>query len=101
MSYMYRSKPETLRFQSIPPFIFPLQSPLSVFNGVTKHMILPNTYEITFFCEMGLFTLHSCCVSWLFNFLKLKLDSQSHLTFPESSGYHYTTVLLKAYSDHV
>ena len=26
MSYMYRSKPENLRFQPIPPFIFPLQS---------------------------------------------------------------------------
>ena len=26
MSYRYRSKPENLRFHSIPPFIFPLQS---------------------------------------------------------------------------
>ena len=26
MSYMYRSKPEILRFQPIPPFIFHLQS---------------------------------------------------------------------------
>ena len=26
MSYMDRSKPEILRFQPIPPFIFPLQS---------------------------------------------------------------------------
>ena len=37
---------------------------------------------------MGLFTLHNCCVSWLLNFLKLKLDSQSHYTIPEFSGYH-------------
>ena len=43
-----------------------------------------------FFCEMGLFTLHNCCVSWLLNFLKLKLDSQSRLTIPEFSGYHCT-----------
>ena len=26
MTYRYRLKPETLRFQPIPPFIFPLQS---------------------------------------------------------------------------
>ena len=37
---------------------------------------------------MGLFTLHNCCVSWLLNFLKLKLDSQCCLTIPEFSGYH-------------
>ena len=37
---------------------------------------------------MGLFTLHNCCVSWLLNLLKLKLDSQSRLTIPEFSGYH-------------
>ena len=34
---------------------------------------------------MGLFTLHNCCVSWLLNFLKLKLDSR-RLTIPEFSG---------------
>ena len=37
---------------------------------------------------MGLFTLHNCCVSCLFNFLKLKLDSQCRLAVPEFSGYH-------------
>ena len=41
-------------------------------------------------CEMGLFTMHNCCVSWLLNFLKLKLVSQSRLTIPEFSGYHCT-----------
>ena len=45
-------------------------------------------YKNYFFCEMGLFTLHNFCVSWLLNFLKLKLDSQSRLTIPEFSGYH-------------
>ena len=37
---------------------------------------------------MGLITLQNCCVLWLLNFLKLKLDSQSRLTVPEFSGYH-------------
>ena len=37
---------------------------------------------------MGLFTMHNCYVSWLLNFLKLKLDSQSRSTIPEFSGYH-------------
>ena len=31
MSCMYRSKPEILRFQPIPPFIFPAQSLLKLF----------------------------------------------------------------------
>ena len=30
MSYMYRSTPEILRFQPIPPFIFPLHGPCKV-----------------------------------------------------------------------
>jgi len=38
-------------------------------------------------CEMGLFTLHNCCVSWLLNFLKLKLDFQSRPTIPEFYGF--------------
>ena len=62
-----------------------LQHYLSVFDGVTKQKVLPDIY---FFCEMGLFTLHNCCVSWLLNSIKLKLDSQSRLTIPEFSGYH-------------
>ena len=37
---------------------------------------------------MGLFTLHNCCILWLLNYLKLKLDSQSRLTISEFSGYH-------------
>jgi len=37
---------------------------------------------------MGLFSLHNCCVSSSLNYLKLKLDSKSHLTIPEFSGYH-------------
>ena len=61
---------------------------LSVFDGVTKQIVLPDSYKVSFFCEMGLFTLHNCCVSWLLNFLKLKLDSRSRLTIPEFSGYH-------------
>ena len=31
-TYMYRSKPEILRFQPIPPFIFPLQFLLNKLN---------------------------------------------------------------------
>ena len=60
----------------------------SVVSGVTKQIVLPETYKISFFCEMGLFTLHNYCVSWLFKFLKLKLHSQSCFTIPEFSGYH-------------
>ena len=63
-----------------------LQEYLSVFDGVSKQMVLPDTYKNYFFCEMGLFTLLNCCVSWLLNALKLKLDSQSRLTIPEFSG---------------
>ena len=51
-------------------------------NSFTRHL------KNYFFCEMGLFTLHNCCVSWLLNFYKLKLDSQNRLTIPEFPGYH-------------
>ena len=51
-------------------------------NSFTRHL------KYYFLCEMGLFPLHNCWVSWLLKFLKLKLDSQSRLTIPEFSGYH-------------
>ena len=51
-------------------------------NSFTRHF-LNHLY-----CEMGLFTLHNCCVSSSMNFLKLKLDSKSRLTIPEFSGYY-------------
>ena len=54
---------------------------LSVFDRITKQIILPDTSKITFFCEMGLFTLHKCCVSWLMNFLKLNLILKIFLLF--------------------
>ena len=50
-------------------------------NSFTRHLK-------NFLCAIGLFTLHNCCVSWLLNFLKLKLDSQCRLPIPEFSGYH-------------
>ena len=50
-----------------------------------------NSFTRHFYCEMGLFTLHNCCVSRFLNFLKLKLDSQSRLTIPEFSSYHCTS----------
>ena len=56
-----------------------LQQYLSVFDGFT-HLLNH------LFCEMGLFTLQNCCVSWSLSFLKLKPDSQSRLTIPEFSG---------------
>ena len=52
-----------------------------------------------FFCEIGLFTLHNCCVSWLLNILKLKLDFQSRLTIPEISGYHCSFQVLTVQSN--
>ena len=58
----------------------------------------PDTYKITLLCEMGLFTLYNCCVSWLSNFLKLKLDSQSRLTIPEFFGNHCIWTTAKEYS---
>ena len=39
-----------------------LQQYLSVFDGVTKQIVLPDSYKVSFFCEMGLFTLHNCTV---------------------------------------
>ena len=51
-------------------------------NSFTRHF-LNHLY-----CEMGLFTLHNCCVLLSLNFLKLKLNSQSRLTNSEFSGYH-------------
>ena len=57
----------------------------SVFDGVSKQMVL---LENHFFCKMGLFTLHNCCVSSSLILLKLKLDSKSRLTIPEFSNYH-------------
>ena len=45
MSYMYCSKPEILRFQPIPPFIFPLQSLLTD----------PNVKDIVVFLALEVF----------------------------------------------
>ena len=45
------------------------------------------------YCELGLFTLHNCCVASALNYLKLKLDSKSRLIIPEYSGYHCTLYL--------
>ena len=35
---------------------------LSVFDGIRKQIVLQDTYKITFFCELDLFTLHNCSV---------------------------------------
>ena len=43
-------------------------------NSFTRHLLNH------LFCEMGLFTMENCGVSWFLNFLKLKLDSQGLLT---------------------
>ena len=51
-------------------------------NSFTRHL------KNNLFCEMGLFTLHNCCVSSPLHFLKIKLDSLSRPTIPEFSCYH-------------
>ena len=58
-------------------------------------IVLQDTYKITFFYEMGLFTMHNCGFSSLLNFSKLKFDSQSRLIIPEFSGYHCTFYYLR------
>ena len=45
-----------------------LKQYLSVFDGVTKQIILPDTYEVALFVK--LVCLHCTCVLWLLNFLK-------------------------------
>ena len=44
-------------------------------NRSTSRAINRSYFKINFLSEMSLFTLHNCCVSWLLNFLKFKLDS--------------------------
>ena len=70
---------------------------LSVFDGVTRQIVLPKTYKITFFCKTVLFTQHNFCVSWLLNFSKLKLDSQGRLTIPEFSGFQVSLLFFGLY----
>ena len=59
----------------------------SVFDVVIKQKVLPHTY-ITNLVKWVCFHCKNCCVSCSLDFIKLQLDSKSHLPISAFSGYH-------------